>query len=114
MLEVRGALLTLRELATQRVFTANYDAVRRSTMPALPHCKSLLYAPGHRLYQYAPGPHFPQYRALRLHFLFKRRHRKFRRIPSKCSVQPPPHFCSMPFHLQSQHHQRATGPLTAE
>ena len=33
VLEVRGALLTLRELDTRRVFTANHDAVRRSTMP---------------------------------------------------------------------------------
>ena len=32
VLEVRGALLTLRELDTRRVFTANHDAVRRSTM----------------------------------------------------------------------------------
>ena len=32
VLEGRGALLTLREHATQRVFTANHDAVRRSTM----------------------------------------------------------------------------------
>ena len=32
VLEVRGALLTLRELDTRRVFTANHNAVRRSTM----------------------------------------------------------------------------------
>ena len=32
VLTVRGALLTLRELDTRRVFTANHDAVRRSTM----------------------------------------------------------------------------------
>ena len=36
--ETRGSLLTLRELDTQRVFTANHDAVRRSTVtcPAVP------------------------------------------------------------------------------
>ena len=32
VVEVRGALLTLRDLDTRRVFTANHDAVRRSTM----------------------------------------------------------------------------------
>ena len=32
VLEVSGPLLTLRELDTRRVFTANHDAVRRSTM----------------------------------------------------------------------------------
>ena len=32
VLEVRAALLTLRELDTRRVFTANQDAVRRSMM----------------------------------------------------------------------------------
>ena len=32
VLEIRGALLTLRELDTRRLFTANHDAVRRSMM----------------------------------------------------------------------------------
>ena len=30
--EIRGALLTLRELDTQRIFNANHDSVRRSTI----------------------------------------------------------------------------------
>ena len=33
VLEVRGVLLTLREFDTRRVFTANHEAVRRSTIP---------------------------------------------------------------------------------
>jgi hypothetical protein len=33
VLEVRGPTLTLRELDTQRVFTASHDAVRASTLP---------------------------------------------------------------------------------
>ena len=32
IVEVRGALLTLSELDTQRIFTANHDSVRRSTI----------------------------------------------------------------------------------
>lgn len=38
VVEVRGTLLTLRELDTQRIFTANHDSVRRSTIarPAMP------------------------------------------------------------------------------
>ena len=38
VVEVRGSILTLRELDTHRVFTANHDSVRRSTLvrPAAP------------------------------------------------------------------------------
>ena len=46
---------------------------------------------------------------MRLDLLLKRRHRKFTRIPSKYSAQPPPHLCSMERHLISQRHQRGTG-----
>ena len=38
VVEIRGSILTLRELDTHRVFTANHDSVRRSTVvrPAAP------------------------------------------------------------------------------
>ena len=47
VVEVRGALLTLRELDTQRVFTANHDSVRRSTVarPAVPPLPAARAAP---------------------------------------------------------------------
>ena len=60
VLEVRGALLTLRELATQRVFTANNDAVRRSTMtlPAVPQAPQARSAPTPPMPRVAtPPPH---------------------------------------------------------
>ena len=47
VVETRGSLLTLRELDTQRVFTANHDAVRRSTdtRPAVPPTHAARAAP---------------------------------------------------------------------
>ena len=58
VLEVRGALLTLRELATQRVFTANHDAVRMSTMtrPAVPQAPQARAAPHPLMPRVAPAP----------------------------------------------------------
>ena len=58
-LEVRSAMLTLRELTTQRVFTANHDAVRRSTMtraaaPQVPAVHAGLLPP-----PVCAGPPFP-------------------------------------------------------
>ena len=59
MLNVRGALLTFRELATQRMFTANHDAVRRSTMTraAAPKVPAVRAGPPPPLVR--AGPPFP-------------------------------------------------------
>ena len=70
MLEVCGALLTLRELKTQRVFSANHDAVRlsrikRSAAPQVPAARAALV---------------PHYREPRLHMFSKRRLAEPRRI----------------------------------
>ena len=48
--EVRGALLTLRELDTQRILTANHDSVRRWTIarpapPPVPDARAAPYPP---------------------------------------------------------------------
>ena len=79
MLEVRGALLILRELETQRVFTANHDPVRRSTMTrtAAPQVPAARATP------------FPQYRVPRLYLFSKRRLAEPRRIPTqRCTHRP--------------------------
>ena len=56
VIETRGSLLTLRELDTQRVFTANHDAVRRSTVtrPAAPPAHAARAAPLHPVARAAP------------------------------------------------------------
>ena len=85
LLEVRGALLTLRELDTRRVFTANHDAVRRSTMSraAAPQIPAARATP------------FLQYCAPHARLIPSRRCRKPKRDFNKRSAP-------CPFHLLSQ------------
>ena len=66
--EVRGPTLTLRELSTRRVFTANHDAVRKSTLtkPAAAPARPQTAAPpsqgqpaAHRILELAKNPNPP-------------------------------------------------------
>ena len=68
LLEVRIPTLTLRELSTRRVFTANHDAVRKSTLtqpaaaPARPQTAALPsqgQPAAHRLLELAKNPNPP-------------------------------------------------------
>ena len=81
VLEVCGALLTLREFDKRRVFTANHDAVFRSTMsraaaPQVPAARAAF---------------LPQFCAPHIHRLFMRRRRQFKRDLNQRKAQCPLH-----------------------
>ena len=86
VLEVRGALLALLELYTRRVFIANHDAVRRSTMsraatPQVPAARAASYL---------------QYCAPHINPLPTRCRRKSRRDLNQRSAQCPLNLVSQP------------------
>ena len=108
VMQVSGALLTRRELKTQRIFTANYDAIRRSTMtrPAAPQVTVSRVAP------------LPQYRALHLYFLTKRCPAEAKQIFNQCCTQRPIHLLDSTLlptartRMLSQSNQQVRQPAT--
>ena len=76
VVEIRGTLLTLRELDMRRILTANYDSVRRSTIarPAVPPAPAARAAPlplilravpqAYHVIQQQPAPHAPVLQAI--------------------------------------------------